>query len=423
MESSTLATGASPLAERFLQHTYDNGLTLLVEKMPGVQSAAMTLLVPAGSAGDPVDRSGSSTVISDLVLRGAGERDNRSLTDYLDGLGLQRSASVGVHHTRFGCAALAGKVLEGLSTYADIVRRPMMPESGFEPARDLALQALAGIDDEPRQKLLLKLREWHFPSPYGRSSMGKQEDLEKLTLDLCKADFSNRYHARGAILAMAGHVDFNQVKEAVAHVFGDWQGNAAEPLVEMPPPGLVHHMHQESEQTHIGIAYPSIPEIDPDYYTVRIAVEILSGGMSGRLFTEIREKRALVYNVWAGYSGLHDRGSIMGYAGTSNDRAQATLDCFIAELHRLSEGVTPAELARAKTGIKASTIMSGESTSARAGAIAHDFFIRGRIRTLDEISAAIDGVTIEKVNAYLASHKPGPFTIVTVGPRELTIPS
>jgi predicted Zn-dependent peptidase len=410
------------LAERYLQHTFKNGLTLLAEQMPGMQSAAMTLLVPAGSAGDPIDRNGSSTVVSDLVLRGAGDRDNRALTDYLDGLGLQRSASVGVHHTRFGCAALADKVMESLPTYADIVRRPMMPESGFESARDLALQALAGIDDEPRQKLLLKLREWHFPSPYGRSSMGKQEDLEKLTLELCKADFARRYQANGVILAIAGHIEFDAVKDAVEKSFGDWVGTTSDPVAEMPPPGHRHHMHQESEQTHIGIAYPSIAETDPDYYTVRMAVEILSGGMSGRLFTEIREKRALVYNVWAGYSGLHDRGSIMGYAGTSNDRAQATLDCFIAELHRLSEGVTPAELARAKTGVKASTIMSGESTSARAGAIAHDFFIRGRIRTLDEIKSAIDSVTVEKVNAYLAAHKPGPFTIVTVGPKELKLP-
>jgi predicted Zn-dependent peptidase len=410
------------LAERYFQHTFSNGLTLLAEKMPGMQSAAMTLLVPAGSVTDPVDRSGASTVLSDLVLRGAGERDNKQLTDYLDGLGLQRSASVGMHHTRFGSAGLAGKVLESLGTYSDIVRRPKMPVSGFEAAQDLALQALAGIDDEPRQKLLLKLREWHFPSPYGRNSMGKKEDLEKLTLELCQVDFSRRYQPRGAILALAGHIEFEQCKSAVETYFADWTGASPEPVVEMPPPGHHHHIDQASEQTHIGIAYPSIPETDPDYYVVRMAVEILSGGMSGRLFTEIREKRALVYNVSANYVGLHDRGSIMGYAGTSNDRAQATLDCFIVELHRLSQGVTAAELARAKTGIKASTIMSGESTSARAGAIAHDFFIRQRIRTLDEIKAAIDSVTVEKVNAYLASHQPGPFTIVTVGPKELKLP-
>jgi predicted Zn-dependent peptidase len=410
------------LSDRYFQHTFSNGLTLLAEKMPGMQSAAMTLLVPAGSATDPVDRTGASTVISDLVLRGAGHRNNKELTDYLDGLGLQRSASVGVHHTRFGSAALADKVMESLVTYADIVRRPKMPKSGFEPARDLALQALAGIDDEPRQKLLLKLREWHFPSPYGRNSMGTQEDLQKLTLELCKADFARRYQAQGAIMALAGRIEFNAVKEAVERAFGDWTGRPAEPIVEMPTPGHHHHIDQQSEQTHIGIAYPSISETDPDYYTVRMAVEILSGGMSGRLFTEIREKRALVYNVSASYAGMRDRGSIMGYAGTSNDRAQATLDCFIEELHRLTRGVTAAELARAKTGIKASTIMSGESSSARAGAIAHDFFIRGRIRTLDEIKNAIDDITVEKVNAWLARHPPGPFTIVTVGPKELKLP-
>ncbi len=410
------------MSERYFQHTFDNGLTLLAERMPGMQSAAMTLLVPAGSATDPVDRNGAATVLSDLVLRGAGDRDNKQLTDHLDGLGLQRSSSVGVHHSRFGCAALAPKVMEGLATFADIVRRPRMPEDGFDAAQDLALQALSGIDDEPRQKLMINLREWFFPSPYGRNSMGQVSHLEKLTLDLCKADFANRYHARGAILAMAGAVDFDQLKGEVDRHFGDWDGTPPEPAAEMPPPGPYHHETQDSEQTHIGIAYPSLAETDPDYYVVRMAVEILSGGMSGRLFTEVREKRGLVYSVWAGYSSLRDRGSIMGYAGTSNDRAQATLDCFVSELHRLTLGVTEAELDRAKIGLKASTIMQGESTGSRAGSIAHDFFIRGRIRTLEEVKGAIDAVSVEQVNAYLKSHPPGPFTIVTVGPKELTLP-
>src|SRR5207302_4531652 len=100
------------LAERYFQHTFANGLTLLGEKMPGMQSAAMTLLVPAGSSTDPSDRLGSATVLSDLILRGAGERDSRQLTDYLDSLGLQRSSSVGIHHTRFTCAALSERVME-----------------------------------------------------------------------------------------------------------------------------------------------------------------------------------------------------------------------------------------------------------------------------------------------------------------------
>ncbi|HET6249817.1 MAG TPA: pitrilysin family protein [Tepidisphaeraceae bacterium] len=410
------------LAERYFQHTFPNGLTLLGEQMPGMQSVAMTFLVAAGACGDPVDRSGSTTVLSDLVLRGAGARDSRALTDYLDTLGLQRSSSVGVFHTRFGAAALGPKVMEGLSAYADIVRRPQLPEAGFESGRDLALQALEGIDDDPRQKLMIKLREWHFPSPYGRNPMGTKDDLEKLTLELVKADHARRYHARDAILSLAGNIDFDEIRSAAEKLFGDWSGADSQPVEIMPPPGRFHHEDQESEQTHIGIAWPSVPETDPDYYTVRMATEVLSGGMSGRLFTEVREKRGLCYSVWAGYSGLKAQGSIFGYAGTSNERAQATLDCFVEQLHRMEEGVTKAELDRAKTGLKASTIMQGESTSARAGAIAHDFFMRGRIRTLEEIKAGIDAVTVDRVNGYLKEHPAGPFTIVTVGPKALNLP-
>jgi predicted Zn-dependent peptidase len=162
--------------------------------------------------------------------------------------------------------------------------------------------------------------------------------------------------------------------------------------------------------------------MDPGYYIARMAVEILSGGMSGRLFTEVREKRGLCYSVGTSYSSLKHQASILGYAGTSNERAQATLDCFLAEIVRLSDGVTQAELDRAKIGLKASTIMQGESTGARAGAIAHDFFMRGRIRTLDEIKLAIDSVSVDQVNTYLKDNRPSDFTIVIVGPKELKLP-
>jgi predicted Zn-dependent peptidase len=410
------------LAEQFFQHSFANGLTLLCQTMPGMQSAAMTLLVPAGSAGDPPERSGSAAVLSDLVFRGAGSRDSRQVTDALDHLGLQRSSSVGVYHTRFSCAGLAQQVIQGLAIYTDLVRRPHLPDEGFVGARDLALQALSGLEDEPQRKLMVNLREWHFPSPLGRNSMGNRQALEAMTVHDCRQDLRHRYHAQGSILAVAGRIDAQQVCDEVQRHLGDWNGRGEQQIGLTPPPGRVHHQTQQSEQTHIGVAYPSVPETDERYYAARMGVEVLSGGSSGRLFTEVREKRGLCYSVWAGYSGLKGLGSIMGYAGTSNDRAQATLDTLLEELRRLSAGVKADELERAKIGLKAATIMQDESTSARAGAMAHDFFIRGRIRTLDEIKASIDAVTVQGVNDYLAANQPGPFTIVTVGPKELALP-
>jgi predicted Zn-dependent peptidase len=410
------------LASRYFQHKLPGGMTLLGESMSGVQSAAMSLMLPAGAAGDPDDARGAATVLSDLALRGAGNRDSRQLIDYLDSLGLQRGSGAGIYHAHYSCAGVGPRVIEALAAYADIVRRPKMPETGFEAARDLALQALAGVGDDPRQKLVIALREHHFPAPLGRNPMGDVEDLQNLTLDRCRTEHKRRYRGGDAILALAGNIDFDVIRREVEKQFGDFNGAAPQTKLKPAAKAHSHFEHQQSEQTHIGIAYNAIPFTDPDYYVMRVAMEVLGGGMSGRLFTELREKRALVYNVWAGYSGLKDLGAILGYAGTSNDRAQATLDCFIAELHRLSQGVTSAEVERARIGLKATTIMEGESTGSRAGSLAHDYFMHGRIRTLEEIKTAIDAVTVEKVNAYLQTHTPGPFTVVIVGPRNLKMP-
>ena len=410
------------MSERFLVQRLDNGLTLLAERMNGVRSAAMNLLVPAGAATDPVDRDGSANVLSDWILRGAGERDSRQLTDYFDSLGLQRGSGVGVHHTSVSCRGLADKVVTSLPTYGDVVRRARLNADDFEAARDLAVQAVEGIEDDPRQKLMMKLAEWHLPSPFGRSSMGRIDTLQKLTPQLGQVDYARRYQPDGAILAVAGDVDFGHLREAVEQHFGDWRPTEPVEIRRLPPPGRRLHEHQDSEQTHIGIAWNSIPETHEDYYVMRLAIEILSGGMSGRLFTEIREKRGLVYNVWAGYSGLKDYGAIFGYAGTSSDRAQATLDVYLAELQRLTQGVTGDELERAKVCLKSGTIMQGESSGARAGAIAHDYFHHGRIRTLDEIKRQINAVTLDRINGWLKLNPPGPYTIVTVGPKPLEMP-
>lgn len=409
------------MPDRYYVHTFANGLTLLAEQMPGTQSAAMTLLVPAGSAGDPADAAGTATVVADLILRGAGERDNRALTEHLDSLGLQRSSGVGVYHTRLGCAAPAARVLEGLPAYADIVLRPHLPADGFEAARELSLQGLAGLEDEPQRKLMTRLREIYFPWPLGRNSLGEKDHLERLTLQRASDDRRRRFVPDAAIFAFAGNVDFDDITSRVGELFGAWPKAPPAEIAVAAPVRDYEFIEQASEQTHIGLAWPTIDETHTDYYVARIAYEVLGGGMSSRLFTEVREKRGLCYSVSAGYGSLKGIGCVMGYAGTSNDRAQATLDCYLAELKRFREGVTQDELDRAKIGLKANTIMSGESTSARAGAIAHDYFTRGRIRTMDEIKDAIDAVSLERVNAFLKQTPEQRPTVVVLGPKELSI--
>lgn len=410
------------MSERYFHKTLSNGMVILAERMPGVQSAAMTLLVPAGVEREPEGSLGVCAVLADLVLRGAGSRDSRQLTEHLDYLGLRRSSSPAVYYTGYSVVGVAPRVIEALATYADIVRRAHLPADGFAAARDLVLQELAGIDDEPRQKLLIKAREIHFPRPLGRNTLGRREDLQRMTLEMCREHYAAHYQAHGAVISVAGNIDFAQVADLIEAHFGDWQGRPQPPLELRPPATRRHHEYHKSEQTHIAVACPSIRETHPDYYAMRLAVEALGGGMSGRLFTEVREKRALAYAVSAGYASLKEVAGIYVYAGTTSERAQATLDTLLDELDRLSRGIAADELERARVGLKAAVIMQGESSSARSAAMAYDWIFHGRIRTLEEIARSLDAVTLEQVNSFLERYPLVDPTIVTLGPAELRTP-
>jgi predicted Zn-dependent peptidase len=188
----------------------------------------------------------------------------------------------------------------------------------------------------------------------------------------------------------------------------------------VPTRGYAHE-HADSTQVHIGLAYEALPEPDDRSILQKAAVNILSGGMSGRLFTEVREKRGLCYSVFASYAGQRDRGAILAYSGTSAPRAQETLDVLKAELIRLSEGVQKDEYDRAIVGMKSRLVMQGESTSSRAAAIASDQYTLGYPRSLDEMARRVDAVTLKDVNDFVHANAPGQMTIVTVGPAPLEV--
>ncbi len=402
-------------------HVLSNGMTLVAERIPSVRSAAMSLLVPAGAMSDPENGGGNASVLSDWILRGAGQRDSRALTGYLDGLGVQRSSGADTVFLRFGASMLAKNLLAVLPVYGDIVLRPMLPEDGFEPARDLALQQLDAIEDEPSQKLGLLLRGNHYDYPYGRPSVGVRKDLEQLSADALRADFRRRFSPNGAILAIAGMFNWDDLKATVEKAFGGWTKQPPVTIATRPAQRGTTHVMQETNQVQIGLAFDTLPESDPQSLLVQTALNVLSGGMGARLFSEIREKQGLCYSVNAGYHSLRDRAAVFGYSGTAPERAQRTLDSFLVELKRINQGITQDELDRAVVMMKSRVIMQGESSGARAGAIAYDFYHRGRTRTLDEIRALVEGLKLKQINEFLAGQRLKNLTVVTIGPKELVV--
>jgi predicted Zn-dependent peptidase len=410
------------VSTKILSHAMANGLVLVAEPMPSLRSAAFTFLAPAGCVHDPSHRGGLAQFVSEMVTRGAGARDARRLVLDLDTLGVERSESVGDAHASFGAVTLAENLLAALAIYADILRRPHLPEEHLEMVRQTMLQEIQGIEDEPSQKLSIELRRRYYPAPWGRPPQGEQEAVESLSLAEIRGFFENRYRPDGAILGVAGQFDWEEIKAAVERGFGDWSGGRNVAPGAPAAARSTRHLSHDAEQTHLGIAYPCVPYRDDRYFEAWGAVGVLGGGASARLFTEVRERRGLCYAIHAACHSLRDRGGVFCQAATSADRAQETLDVTMAEVVRLGRGVAEHELQRLKARIKSALIMQQESSAARSSAIAHDWHHLGRVRTLEDVGRRIDELSCRSINAYLADFPPRDFTVVTLGPAPLEMP-
>jgi predicted Zn-dependent peptidase len=409
------------MSQEVYQHMLANGMTLLAERMEHVGSAALNFLVPAGCAYDPQGHLGIASVLADLITRGAGSRDSRQLSLALDNLGLDRDESVGTIHVRFWGATLARNLPAALELYADILQRPHLPDEEVDPVRALALQDLQSLEDEPRQKVLIELRKRHYPDPLGHDRRGTKEGIQSLKPRLLRDHHQRLFRPGSSILSVAGKIDWEPLRDQVERLFGKWQTKAEPPLSLVSRPSGYEHLPKETTQTQIALAYDSVPIGHPDYYAAQGAVNVLSGGMSARLFTEVREKRGLCYAVWASYQTFKDRASVVCYAGTTHDRAQETLDVTLGELERLVNGVEPDEVERVQAGLKSALIMQEESTSARAGTLASDWYYLGRVRSFDEIQSAVNGITPAAITEHLRRYPPRDFTIVTLGPKPLSV--
>jgi predicted Zn-dependent peptidase len=408
--------------QEILVHNYANGLTLVAEPISSLESAAFSMMLPAGCAYDPNDRQGLAAVTCELVMRGAGARDSRQIVQDLDNLGVERADSTSVSHISFSGATIARNLFPALDIFADLVRRPHLPEDQLEAARSVVLQELQGIEDEPSQKVMLEVRKRQYPDAWGRNSHGEREQVEAISIRDVERHHAELFQPREMILGVAGRFDWERLRDHVGQLFGDWQAATVHPQPEAKPRrAVIDHLAHESNQTQIGIAYSAVPYRDPDYFQAWGGVGVLSGGMSSRLFTEVREKRGLCYTVYASYHTLKDRGAVLCYAGTTAERAQETLDVTLGELRRLHEGIEPGELDRLKARIKSSLIMQQESSSARSGAIARDWYHLGRVRTLAELSGIVDGLSCETINRYLRDQPPRDFIVVTLGQQALNV--
>jgi len=394
---------------------------LIVEEMSDVQSAAFSILVPAGCIHDRPGQRGTAAMLSDWLTRGAGNLNSRELSSTLDNLGLQRSEHAGAQHISLYGATVADTLVDCLRLYGDILLRPQLPGDQFEAVQLGAEHSLLSIEDDPQRKTMVELRRRSFTRPWGLPSDGALEDLPSITEETLRSHYRNCFRPNGTILGIAGNVDAQEIIDVLGEVFGDWPDRPAPEVIPGETGPQRDFIEHDSAQTHIGVSYRSVPFPDPDYYNAWAAASVLSGGMSARLFTEVREKRGLCYSISASQTSMKHEGRVVCYSGTSNDRAQETLDVMLQELVRLGEGIEQNELDRCRARAKSSLIMQQESSRGRASSLARNWFLLGEIRTLEEVRNRIEALTIESILNYVHRMPAGDFTVLTIGPRALEV--
>lgn len=385
-------------------NTLANGLRMVVEEQPWNPGLSMQLWLPGGALLDPEAGQGAANLLDSWLWKGSGEYSARQVADLLDDLGVRYGSGAGLEQHSFGLSFLAVHLERVLEILTVVLLQPRFPDEELESVRLGALQTLAAQEDQPGRKMMRALRKAVFNSPHGRNPSGTVEGLTGLGADNLRAEYRRRMVAGGAVLALAGGLLVDEASRLVTRFWQDWQGEALPvPEVQLSAPHSLH-LEQDTAQVQIGLIYPDLPPGHPDYYLSRVAAEVLSGGMGSRLFTEVREKRGLVYSVGASVGGVRGFSFLQAQASARPEKAAETLQVMRDEIEKMALGVTPSELQRAQLGLRTSLIMSQESARARCSALARDSFVLGRVRSLAEVEGAIAGITLPQINDYLARH-------------------
>jgi predicted Zn-dependent peptidase len=408
--------------QTFHSTTLDNRIVLLGEDLPGLESVAIAFHVPAGAVHDPDNGSGLAALAGEMMLRGAGDRSGRRIVDDLEGAGVQWSQGVTTSHASFSGGMVARQLPTALPIYADILRRPLLDADELDKARQVILQNLAGLEDDPSHLAISTLRRLAYPAPWGMPAEGMSADVERISIDAVRSFVAGHVGPHGTIIAVAGRIDWDDFVRRIDTLLGDWEAAEAAAVTTRPRGPRIEHVPHDSQQTHIALAWSLPPYRDEASYEATAALAILGGGSSSRLFTEVRERRGLCYSVSAGYHTHRDFASAVCYAGTTAARAQETLDVMLAEIARLPGSIEQAELDRVKARAKSGLVMQQESSAARAGGIARQWYHLGRVRSLEEELQRLDTLSVESIERRLADHPVTDLTVVSLGSEPLEVP-
>jgi predicted Zn-dependent peptidase len=416
--SDRVATLEADFTHAFL----DNGVEFAVDHLPQRTTVAMHFRMLTGVADDPPELTGIGSIIERTLAKGTSNYDGQALADAFDRVGAQWATASGRQSMLVRVLCLPEFTSQAIDLVAEMICRPAFPDDACRVAVQLAQEELKHLDDDPLDLLRIDSQRLTLGPVYGRFPGGQEETLPRITPELVRKHWNKRYRTGRLQVAIAGPADPKRIARQVSAAFkdlphGEREGRGPVP-VELT--AARHHRSRELKQEYMVISLPGAPRGSPDYPIEQVLLGVLSGGMSARLFTEVREKQGLVYWVGAWHEQPRGLGIMNLGASTTPERCEQTYNTLLRESQRLGADLTREEADRARNSLMAHLQTEDDLTRARAGSLSDDLFHFSRPVGPIARLEALKAVTLEQVADYARRLPHDRICLTTLGPRELT---
>ncbi len=397
--------------------TLANGLSIVTDAMPHLETASLGVYVGAGARSEAEREHGLAHLLEHMAFKGTKRRDARRIAEEIETVGGDLNAATSIEQTAYYARVLRADVGLALDILADILTQSVFDPDELQREKNVILQEIGAVEDTPDDLVYDLLTETAYPDQaVGRRILGTPQTVMGLDRAAIARYLESQYCGPRMVIAAAGAVDHARITEDAARLFGELPAVAPEKPAPARYTGGDKRLETDHEQVNLLLGFEGLAYRDPDMQALGVLANLLGGGMSSRLFQEVREKRGLCYSIHTFHWGLEDSGMFGISAGASGDDLADLVPVMIDELLAAIAAPTEREVARSKAQMKAGLLMALESSSVRAEQMARHILIHGRPLTMEEIVAKVDAVTVETVQAVGRRLLAKPPTVSAIGP-------
>jgi predicted Zn-dependent peptidase len=394
-----------------------SGLTVVSESMPRVETVSLGAWVGVGTRHETAEENGVAHFLEHMAFKGTQRRTAQAIAEEIDAVGGHLNAYTAREQTAYYVKLLKEDAALGVDMIADLLCASTLDATELERERGVILQEIGQANDTPDDIVFDHFQQTAFPDqPMGRPTLGTEATVRALPREALAGWMGRFYGPANMIVAAAGNITHEALLALVERHFATLPTVTAASAGSGRYQGGEHREERELDQTHVVLGFPGVQYGHADYWAASMLSTLLGGGMSSRLFQEVREKRGLVYSIYTFVQPFHDAGLFGLYAGTGERQVAELMPVVTEELAKVQRQVGEAELKRAKAQTKASVLMGLESTGSRCEQLARQLQVHGRVLPTEEIVARIEAVTTEDVRRVAARLFRARPTLAAIGP-------